>query len=82
MIVIVLKDSRRSIITNVIGLLHCNGISLKEMQANRCLINVCPNIIAVRMHQAGLMVRIQQWLKGLSNVKYVLVGSLDAVNGP
>ena len=51
------------------------------MQANRCLINVCPNIIAVRKHQAGSMVRIPQWPKELFNAKYVLVGSLAAANG-
>ena len=76
------KDSRQLIITNVTDPLHCSGINLKALQAQRCLISVCPDITVVRMRQAGSLVRIQQWPMGLSTGKCVFTGPLAAVSGP
>lgn len=67
------KDSRSWIASNVINHLQRIGISSKEAQVHRCLIKLYPHITAERMRQAGLMVRTQQWLKGLFHAKFVFI---------
>ena len=66
---------------NATDLCERPGTGSRGERARWCLTNVCQNTSVVRMHQAGLMEVILQWLMVLFHVKSASIGPLVAVSG-